>query len=54
MDASAAYRIRKEVEIFAAAENVFNSRYDIGLTPVRTVAAPAFVRVGLRLGLGGK
>ncbi len=54
MDASAAYRIREGIEIFVAAENIFNSRYDIGLTPVRTVAAPAFVRVGLRLGLGGK
>ncbi len=52
MDATAAYRIRKGIEIFTAAENVFNSRYDIGLTPVRTVAAPAFVRVGLRLNLG--
>ena len=54
MDASVACRIRKGIEIFAAAENIFNSRYDIGLTPVRTVASPAFVRVGLRLGIGGK
>ena len=54
MDATGAYRIRKNLEVFAAAENIFNSRYDIGLTPVRTVAAPAFVRAGLRLRLGGK
>ncbi len=54
MDATAAYRVRRSLEVFATAENVFNSRYDIGLTPVRTVAAPAFVRVGLRLSLGGK
>ncbi len=54
MDATAAYRIHKTFELFAAAENIFNSRYDIGLTPVRTVATPAFVRVGLRLSLGGK
>lgn len=48
-DAMASFRATKQFEIFAAAENVFNSRYDIGLTPNRTVAAPAFVRVGLRL-----
>lgn len=54
MDATAAYRVRRGIEIFAAAENVFNSRYDIGLTPVRTVASPTFVRVGIRVGLGGK
>jgi outer membrane receptor protein involved in Fe transport len=38
-------------EIFTAIENLFNSRYDIGLTPNRTVAAPRFVRVGLRFDL---
>lgn len=54
MDATAAYRVRRVIELFAAAENIFNSRYDIGLTPVRTVASPAFVRVGIRVGLGGK
>ena len=54
MDATAAYRIHKNLDLFAAAENIFSSRYDIGLTPVRTVAAPAFIRAGLRLRLGGK
>jgi outer membrane receptor protein involved in Fe transport len=52
LDAFGGYRIGKDVEIFAAVENVFNSRYDIGLTPNRTVAAPVFVRIGLRLNLG--
>lgn len=52
MDATATYRMRERFEIFAAAENIFNSRYDIGLTPNRTVAASAFVRLGLRFGLG--
>ena len=47
-DAMAAFRANENIEVFAAAENVFNSRYDIGLTPNRTVAGPAFVRVGLR------
>ncbi len=52
LDAFASYRAAKKVEIFAAVENAFNNRYDIGLTPNRTVAAPRFVRVGLRFDLG--
>jgi len=48
LDAFASYKLPKNVEIFAAIENVFNNRYDIGLTPNRTVAAPQFIRVGLR------
>ena len=54
LDAFASYKIRKSVEIFTAIENVFDNRYDIGLTPNRTVAAPRFARVGLRFDLGGK
>jgi outer membrane receptor protein involved in Fe transport len=50
-DATGAFRATKRIQVFAAVENVFNSRYDIGLTPNRTVAAPAFVRVGLRFDL---
>ena len=48
VDATAAFRLREDVEIFAAAENIFNNRYDIGLTPNRTVATSAFLRAGLR------
>lgn len=53
-DATASYRIRKKIYVFAAAENIFDSRYDIGSTPVRTVAPPVSVRLGLRLTLGGQ
>lgn len=52
-DAFVSYKFKK-VEIFSATENFFNSRYDIGLTPNRTVAAPRFVRIGLRFDLGKK
>ena len=48
VDTTSAFRIRRGIDIFAAAQNIFNSRYDIGLTPTRTVAAPASVRLGLR------
>lgn len=46
-DAFAAYKINK-ITIFTAIENIFDTRYDIGLTPNRTVAAPRFWRGGLR------
>ena len=54
LDAFAAYRLKKNLEIFAAIENVFDNRYDIGLTPNRTVAAPRFARIGLRFDLNNK
>lgn len=53
-DVFAAYKLPKNFEIFTAVENLFDSRYDIGLTPNRTVAAPRFVRFGLRFDLGNK
>lgn len=52
IDATAAFRVNNKFQIFAAAENLFNARYDIGLTPNRTVAAPVFLRLGLRFDLG--
>jgi outer membrane receptor protein involved in Fe transport len=53
-DVFAAYKLPKNFEIFTAIENLFDNSYDIGLTPNRTVAAPRFVRVGLRFDLGNK
>lgn len=50
-DARVARKFSDAVEAFLAIENLFNSRYDIGRTPVRTVAAPRSVRVGLRVNL---
>jgi outer membrane receptor protein involved in Fe transport len=52
LDLSIARPLRPGVEVFVAAENVLNSRYAIGRTPVRTLAAPVFARVGLRWTLG--
>jgi outer membrane receptor protein involved in Fe transport len=50
-DAFAAYRFPCRFEIFAAGENLNGSRYDIGLTPNRTIAAPRSVRFGMRFDL---
>lgn len=47
-DTLISYRFFKKAEIFTALENIFNARYDIGLTPNRNISAPRFVRVGLR------
>ncbi|MGD9714940.1 MAG: TonB-dependent receptor [Thermomicrobiales bacterium] len=52
MDASVSRAVRPGVEVFAAAENLFNSRYSIGRTPIRTIAAPIFARVGVRFQIG--
>ena len=52
-DAFASYKL-KRFEVFTALENIFDARYDIGLTPNRTVAAPRFMRAGLRFDLGSK
>jgi outer membrane receptor protein involved in Fe transport len=48
LDAFASKRFRENSQIFFAVENVFNSRYSIGRTPVRTVSAPINFRLGFR------
>ena len=48
LDAFAAKRFGENWQIFAAVENLFNSRYSIGKTPVRSVSPPINARIGLR------
>ncbi|MDQ3088452.1 MAG: TonB-dependent receptor, partial [Acidobacteriota bacterium] len=48
LDALAAKKFNANMQIFVAVENVFNSRYSIGKTPVRTVSSPINLRVGFR------
>jgi outer membrane receptor protein involved in Fe transport len=50
VDLYASRRVSERVEVYAALENVFNSRYSIGRTPVRTVNSPVNGRVGIRFG----
>ncbi len=54
LDALVAKRISPELDVFFAAENLLNQRYDIGKTPVTTLGPPILVRAGLRLHLGGR
>lgn len=41
-------RLNENYSLFAAVENMFNSRYSIGRTPVRTVSSPTNFRIGIR------
>ena len=52
LDAFVSRQIVSKLELFAAAENLFNQRYDIGRTPVRTLGPPLLARIGLRFRSG--
>ena len=41
-------RLGENYSVFAAVENILNSRYSIGRTPVRTVSSPTNFRIGIR------
>jgi outer membrane receptor protein involved in Fe transport len=54
LDALVSRRISSRFDVFAAAENLFNQRYEVGKTPVTTIGPPILVRAGLRVRLGEK
>lgn len=41
-------RFGENLQIFTGIENIFNSRYSVGRTPVRSLASPTNVRIGVR------
>ena len=45
---------KTRLELFAAAENVFGTPYQIARTPALNVGPPALVRLGIRLSLGAR
>jgi outer membrane receptor protein involved in Fe transport len=47
-DAFAAKRFKENLQVFVGIENVFNARYSVGRTPIRTVSSPVNLRVGVR------
>ncbi len=51
LDALASRSLGHGVEVFAAAENLLNQRFDVARTPVLTIGPPAQVRIGLRVAL---
>lgn len=54
IDALASRHIANNLDVFAAAENLLNQRYEIGRTPVTTLGPPLLLRFGLRLRLGSQ
>lgn len=54
LDAHVSRRFAREFEAFIAAENIFNTRYDVGLTPVRTIGPPLLVRFGFKLQISSR
>ncbi len=48
LDAFTAKKFGKNLQVFVAVENIFNARYSVGKTPIRTVSSPVNMRVGVR------
>jgi len=49
VDAEVSRRLTSNLHLFAAAQNLTGTRYEIGRTPVTTVGPPAWIRAGLRI-----
>ena len=47
------HRLSDSFDLFAAAENLFDRRYQVGRTPLLTVGPPRLIRVGIRWRLRG-
>ncbi|MBS1853537.1 MAG: TonB-dependent receptor [Acidobacteria bacterium] len=54
MDLLLSHPLRPGLEVFGAAENLLNQRYDVARTPTLTVGPPILARVGLRLQWGAR
>ena len=48
LDGFVSIKFKEKLSAFATVENVFNSRYSVGKTPVRTVSSPMNIRFGVR------
>jgi len=48
-DVSASQQLVRGAHLFAAVENFFDTDYDVGRTPLRTIGWPRTVRIGVRV-----
>lgn len=48
LDVFAARNFKENLQVFIGIENIFNSRYSVGKTPIRTVNSPINLRIGFR------
>jgi outer membrane receptor protein involved in Fe transport len=49
VDLTGSKEVRRGLHAFVAVENLFDSEYDVGRTPFRTIGWPRTVRGGVRL-----
>ena len=49
VDLLAARPLPRGIELYAAVENLFDARYDVGRTPLRTLGPPRSIRAGVRI-----
>ncbi|HEV2351696.1 MAG TPA: TonB-dependent receptor [Terriglobia bacterium] len=54
LDATVSRRLTSGAEIFVAAENLTNQRYQVALTPAANLGPPILVRAGVRVRLGSR
>jgi outer membrane receptor protein involved in Fe transport len=54
LDATVSRRVTSGAELFVAAENLTNQRYQVALTPTANLGPPILVRAGIRLELGSR
>ncbi len=47
-DMSVSKRLGEDASVFFTIQNIFNSRYSVGRTPIRTISAPFSFRAGFR------
>jgi outer membrane receptor protein involved in Fe transport len=49
LDVSASQELRRGLHVFLSIENLSDTDYDVGRTPIRTIGWPRSVRMGLRV-----
>jgi outer membrane receptor protein involved in Fe transport len=49
VDVSASQALRRGLHVFVAVENLFDTEYDVGRTPIRTIGWPRTARAGVRV-----
>jgi outer membrane receptor protein involved in Fe transport len=54
VDLLAARPVSRDMELYAAAENLFDARYDVGRTPLGMLGPPRSIRAGVRVHVPGR
>jgi outer membrane receptor protein involved in Fe transport len=52
LDAFVSRKVNERLEVFAAVENLFDQRYEVGKTPLITLGPPLLLRAGFRIEIG--